>query len=206
MSCPFSPTGRGTTFSALKVRVRISQRVQNGKAGALADTVGMTEYRSKHKYDREVLEEAVKGAISMSEVLRNLGVGVSGSAFKSIKDRIDLFEIDTSHFKGKRHGEGKPSHNRKSPEDVFIVLAEGSARPRRRILLRAMIESGVPYECLDCGQGPVWNGKTLVIEIDHIDGDWKNNLLSNLRFLCPNCHSQQVETNLPHKNSKKVKA
>ena len=27
------------------------------------------------------------------------------------------------------------------------------------------------------------------IEIDHIDGDCNNNKLSNLRLLCPNCHS-----------------
>lgn len=27
------------------------------------------------------------------------------------------------------------------------------------------------------------------IELDHIDGDYKNNKIENLRLLCPNCHS-----------------
>jgi hypothetical protein len=30
----------------------------------------------------------------------------------------------------------------------------------------------------------------LRLEIDHIDGDYHNNLAENLRYLCPNCHTQ----------------
>ena len=30
----------------------------------------------------------------------------------------------------------------------------------------------------------------LRLEVDHIDGDYHNNLAENLRFLCPNCHTQ----------------
>lgn len=53
-----------------------------------------------------------------------------------------------------------------------------------------MIESGVEKACAECGTGPVWRGARLCLAVDHIDGDWLNNLLGNLRFLCPNCHSQ----------------
>lgn len=35
-----------------------------------------------------------------------------------------------------------------------------------------------------------WLGKSIVLELDHIDGDNKNNVRDNLRALCPNCHSQ----------------
>jgi endogenous inhibitor of DNA gyrase (YacG/DUF329 family) len=44
--------------------------------------------------------------------------------------------------------------------------------------------------CEDCGIGSIWNGKPLVLQLDHIDGDSDNNHLKNLRLLCPNCHTQ----------------
>ena len=46
--------------------------------------------------------------------------------------------------------------------------------------------------CEECGQEPFYNGKSLVLQLDHIDGDSDNNYPSNLRLLCPNCHSQTV--------------
>lgn len=46
------------------------------------------------------------------------------------------------------------------------------------------------YTCVWCGVGMVYNDKPLVLQIDHIDGNRKNNLDDNLRTLCPNCHSQ----------------
>jgi 5-methylcytosine-specific restriction endonuclease McrA len=42
----------------------------------------------------------------------------------------------------------------------------------------------------ECGISDKWNGKKLVLEIDHINGNRGNNTFENLRVLCPNCHSQ----------------
>ena len=46
------------------------------------------------------------------------------------------------------------------------------------------------YECVWCGNNGKYNGKDLVLQLDHIDGNSDNNNLENLRLLCPNCHSQ----------------
>ena len=37
----------------------------------------------------------------------------------------------------------------------------------------------------------LWNGKPLQLILDHITGNNKDNSPQNLRFLCPNCNSQQ---------------
>lgn len=45
-------------------------------------------------------------------------------------------------------------------------------------------------KCEECGQDSTWNNKPLVLQLDHRDGDSDNNFPSNIRLLCPNCHSQ----------------
>ena len=43
--------------------------------------------------------------------------------------------------------------------------------------------------CWCCGITE-WQGKDIVLELEHIDGDSTNNTVENLSLLCPNCHSQ----------------
>lgn len=57
--------------------------------------------------------------------------------------------------------------------------------------------------CFECGIGTEWNGKSLILQLDHIDGNSDNSLKINLRLLCPNCHTQ-TET-WCHRNTKNTK-
>jgi hypothetical protein len=36
----------------------------------------------------------------------------------------------------------------------------------------------------------MWLGKPIPLEVDHIDGNHKNNFPENLRFVCCNCGAQ----------------
>jgi hypothetical protein len=109
-------------------------------------------------------------------------------------------EVDTSHFTGRVHNKGKRALNRQSAEEILIRLPQGSARQKPERLRRALSEVGVAEKC-SCGLTDEWQGKTLRLEVDHIDGDFLNNLQENLRFICPNCHSQEVATNRSWKYS-----
>lgn len=62
-------------------------------------------------------------------------------------------------------------------------------RQKSFLLRRALIELGIEYKCAICGISD-WNDTKLNLEIDHIDGESTDNSIINLRFLCPNCHSQ----------------
>jgi len=46
------------------------------------------------------------------------------------------------------------------------------------------------HSCQACGIGEEYNGKPIVLEVNHIDGNALNNIISNVEILCPNCHSQ----------------
>lgn len=45
------------------------------------------------------------------------------------------------------------------------------------------------YKCAVCSITE-WNSIPINLECDHIDGNHQNNHPSNLRLICPNCHSQ----------------
>jgi hypothetical protein len=60
---------------------------------------------------------------------------------------------------------------------------------RSKLKTRILKHNLLPYFCSIC-KISTWIEKKLSLHLDHIDGNSKNNDLSNLRFLCPNCHSQ----------------
>jgi hypothetical protein len=45
------------------------------------------------------------------------------------------------------------------------------------------------HQCESC-KLQVWLEQPIMLEMDHIDGDSKNNVKANLKLLCPNCHAQ----------------
>ena len=61
-----------------------------------------------------------------------------------------------------------------------------TTKARNQILKENLLE----YKCAKCNLSE-WQGKQLSLHLHHIDGDHYNNDLSNLKFLCPSCHSQE---------------
>lgn len=141
------------------------------------------------KWNDDQLRDAVKSSISLRQVAVKLGLCArGGGCYYSVKERIRELGIDTAHLKGQSWLKGRRNDFSVKPIECYLVVGKLS---RADILKRKLIESGIwKNECSECGQGPLWNGKRLVLQLDHKDGDRYNNVLDNLRLLCPNCHTQ----------------
>lgn len=59
----------------------------------------------------------------------------------------------------------------------------------------------IPYICEICKNDGNWNNKPLALHLDHKNGNREDDNISNLRFLCPNCHGQE-----PTSHRKKLKS
>ncbi|TCN58527.1 HNH endonuclease [Rhodococcus sp. SMB37] len=142
------------------------------------------------KYTKEMLEEAVRASSSLSDALRWMGARTDGGTHTHISRRIKKLGIDTSHFTGRDSQKGKPPRNRLDWTEILVLKSAGSNRQAPKRLRRALLESGRQHKCEGCGMDPVWRGDRLIFHVDHIDGNPHDSRPENVRFLCPNCHSQ----------------
>jgi hypothetical protein len=90
-------------------------------------------------------------------------------------------EID---YKG---NQSKAGTTQLSIENVFKVNGNVINSRVKTIIER---ENLLPRQCDVCSLTDTWQGKPLKLQLDHINGINNDNRLENLRFLCPNCHTQ----------------
>lgn len=141
-----------------------------------------------YKLSDEQFVELLKKSSTISEVLFKLGYTVKGNSwgYSQVKRRMDDLNLDYSIFKGKSAVINTTKLNNVKKEDIL----KENCKHQRTVLRRYVIKNNlIPYKCAICGCTE-WQGKTLSLELDHINGVNNDNRLENLRFLCPNCHSQ----------------
>lgn len=72
-------------------------------------------------------------------------------------------------------------------EESFIENSPTTRAIIRRYIIRHNL---IPYVCEKCGNDGNWQGQILTLQLDHKNGVNNDHRLENLRWLCPNCHSQ----------------
>lgn len=134
----------------------------------------------------EEVKKIVLESCSIAEVIRKLGYEtIQGDNYKTLKRYFKKHNIDISHFAfSYAYIKGNPKWV--NPEDILINPCPTTRNIVRKFILRNNI---LEYKCSFCGNNGNWIGKTLSLELDHIDGNEENSEISNLRWLCPNCHA-----------------
>lgn len=135
------------------------------------------------KYTKELIKIAVEKSFNWSDVCRNLGVVPRGSMHTHIKNEAIKFGIDCSHF---RKYMPLISPRKRPLSDYLVADSNTSAH---RIRQRLVKEKTKEEKCENCLLSQ-WQDKKIPLELHHIDGDTRNNLLENLQILCRNCHAQ----------------
>ena len=108
-----------------------------------------------------------------------------GSSTDTLKRRIAELDCDISHF-----GKKEKTQSPQAKYSLDEVLIENSTYANiSRLKERLVREGKLEYKCQNCGIKE-WQSKPLSLHLDHINGKNNDHRIENLRFLCPNCHSQ----------------
>jgi hypothetical protein len=54
--------------------------------------------------------------------------------------------------------------------------------------VKRYLEKKTNCSCEECGFDKRRKDGSHILQVDHIDGNWRNNSPGNVRLLCPNCH------------------
>jgi len=149
---------------------------------------------------KEYLCELIDNSNSYSEIIQKLGYPTTSFYYKKIKQKIKEYSIDVSSLNVKRSILYRNSLIVKEVLSYNSIKHKSFSTIRRFILKHGLKE----YKCIICDNNGSHFGKDLTLQLDHIDGNRTNNELDNLRWLCPNCHSQTETFSNKRKNKKVI--
>ena len=137
------------------------------------------------KFSKTNLNNIVLQSKSKRECLIKLGMKPYGGNYRILDKYVLLYGIDTSHFLG----QGWNVNN--SPSDIKPIekylnneIPITSYKLKKRLLKEGLKKQ----KCEICNLSE-WNDSIIPLELHHINGNNKDNSLSNLQMLCPNCHA-----------------
>lgn len=138
----------------------------------------------------EAVTKAVAESMSYSEVIRKLGLDVKTIYLNTLREIVVDNNISTEHFSRRLIGKNNGVASIYDSDDFLLELKENSNISPSTLKRGLKSQQIIPYECAECPVVGEYNNKPIALQIDHINGINNDNRIENLRWLCPNCHSQ----------------
>lgn len=169
------------------------------------EVVSMEEtYQNIWELPKETWENVILESKTFAEIARKMNK-VPGSGFNDrLRNYCKKYNISIDKFNQK--AEQKNTKGTKTTQKYTIeeILVENSPATRKTLRDYLAKYSILEYKCALCGNIGEWNGQSLTLQIDHINGINNDNRKENLRWLCPNCHSQTPTYTGKNKTKKEV--
>lgn len=139
------------------------------------------------KFSKQEFAEIIKRSQSYAEACTLMNIKPHNSTWMTLQRRCERENIDDSHI---RKNAGKIKRcNPVNKRPIEYYLQQGTVL-KSGMRDRLIKEGYLKNICYICGLSNEWNNQPLTLQLDHIDGDKFNNVIENLRLLCPNCHTQ----------------
>ena len=138
-----------------------------------------------NNFSTEELKVLLSESGSLWDFCKKLGYkNKSSGVYRTVKKYLTEKNIDLKEFPILYNRIGLTKQ--KNSKEVF---SENSSYDRKDMKRRILKEKLLDYKCSSCGISE-WMGNPLSLQLDHINGINNDNRIENLRFLCPNCHTQ----------------
>jgi hypothetical protein len=143
---------------------------------------------NKKTWTERQLREAAEKARSVRQILKELGLKQAGGNYAQIKKYLEIYKIDLSNIKGRGWKKGLRGLDtpRISLDKILVKNSDFQSHKLKKRLFSIGLKS---IKCEECGWAKKSDDGRIPLELDHINGDRRDNRLDNLRVLCPNCHS-----------------
>ena len=158
------------------------------------------------------LQKLLDTSDSYSDLLRKVGLNPKGRNPETLHKIINEYNLDETQLNKNRstlYSKNSIYPRNKNAIPLTKILNNEIKKPYSsgKLLKRLVQEKYKEYKCECCGLTE-WQGKTIVLQLNHINGNHYDNSLDNLEILCPNCHSQTstfAGKNVDHSQSKRAK-